>query len=1129
MATNTNTNNNIELSSDIYDVSGFLDQIRQNNIPNLNETSSMIGIFGYMNEMFSQSLQNTLIVTSETSNEAIPTRAKFTKNIINHAMNLGITDIFAKPATMSMMIYLPLSYIEKNFVELDQATGKAKFILDNKVPIYIDKYEYHLDYDVIITRIRNPQGKYIYTAIYDLFEDDTINIKQDNPLSNISNPYVTTILQANIDNNNYIAFAANLHQIEMIETSTNILTDNFIENKSVTFDFEDQLASFDIDVDDNGIITHLTPIYMGLLDNTMEDGKWCYYEFIDEHTIRVIFNRDSYIPKLNSVVNINIKLCSGSSANFTYNNTFRTSLKSEKYNDYNGMYAIIQPLQNGLSYGGKDKKSISDLKKIIPREASSRGAIINTTDLQNFFNSINDDICRVYFKKKRDNQFERMYYSYLLMKKDGFIYPTNTLNLRIKQDDFSPFAKNNNLVISPGTKFYYYNHGTDVANDYATIEKPNYEVGLDPDKYPFPMTINKDGNLVRVFEYISPFLISIDEDLVSTYMMTLMNENKLYKFSSINIDSDVQFIATNMNWRRSYISNDSIYDNKYILDVDVIQNNDSDYKLVTYHTDDNDNKVFDDVRIKVIMVLYTDDTETTPYKYIEAELYDINDVLYKFKFTFYTDDYIDLGNRINIIGVYNTKPEEFQSIESLKDSHGYMNKNTFAKIFIMADFGVKVGDIINGITATTNIIKTYGTNGNRTEIEKIIPTKNDIINAYLSNKINSTKDNKLNSIISIIKSNPEYVEAVKNYNKNDLITEDAIINYIKNNRNSNIIQDRILKNDTVKAIIDSYNYVDLERYTVCNTLTLDGGLDFYHDYSQIMRSSVTVDNIPVTDKDGNIIYKEISRRDTYGYKYTEYKPIWLTNENNIPIYNYSINRVPMIKNGFLDSEEMVQEYIYSLEERRKYINECLLLLEDTFDIDLKFFNTYGPSKMFYYDIPSSQNYKVKVTVKRTNVYRNTLNEIDVIDILPFGTELLITKVNGQWGYNPTYDGWIKLLDTTKLVNYIDNVALNFKFALQTQTSADKYITNNIVTDIKEYIEDISSINELHIPNIITLITNNYRNQLIYFEFLGINEYGSACQHLYLNEKIEADICPEFLNIEISDDGTQQPLIDILTY
>ena len=296
-----------------------------------------------------------------------------------------------------------------------------------------------------------------------------------------------------------------------------------------------------------------------------------------------------------------------------------------------------------------------------------------------------------------------------------------------------------------------------------------------------------------------------------------------------------------------------------------------------------------------------------------------------------------------------------------------------------------------------------------------------------------------------------------------------------------------------------------------------------------MRSSVTVDNIPVTDKDGNIIYKEISRRDTYGYKYTEYKPIWLTNENNIPIYNYSINRVPMIKNGFLDSEEMVQEYIYSLEERRKYINECLLLLEDTFDIDLKFFNTYGPSKMFYYDIPSSQNYKVKVTVKRTNVYRNTLNEIDVIDILPFGTELLITKVNGQWGYNPTYDGWIKLLDTTKLVNYIDNVALNFKFALQTQTSADKYITNNIVTDIKEYIEDISSINELHIPNIITLITNNYRNQLIYFEFLGINEYGSACQHLYLNEKIEADICPEFLNIEISDDGTQQPLIDILTY
>ena len=129
------------------------------------------------------------------------------------------------------------------------------------------------------------------------------------------------------------------------------------------------------------------------------------------------------------------------------------------------MYALIYPLLQGLSSGGKDKKSISDLKKIIPREASSRGAIINTTDLQNFFNSINDYECKLFFKKKRDNPFERLYYAYMLMRKDGNVYPTNTISLRIKQDDFVGHSGTNNLSINPGTVFYYYNHGSDEGND----------------------------------------------------------------------------------------------------------------------------------------------------------------------------------------------------------------------------------------------------------------------------------------------------------------------------------------------------------------------------------------------------------------------------------------------------------------------------------------------------------------------------------------------------------------------------------------------------------------------------------------------------------------------------------------
>ena len=229
----------------------------------------------------------------------------------------------------------------------------------------------------------------------------------------------------------------------------------------------------------------------------------------------------------------------------------------------------------------------------------------------------------------------------------------------------------------------------------------------------------------------------------------------------------------------------------------------------------------------------------------------------------------------------------------------------------------------------------------------------------------------------------------------------------------------------------------------------------------------------------------------------------------------------------------MEDFIYDLEERRKYINECLYVLEDTFGIDLKFFNTFGPSKRFYYSIPDATSYKVKVIIDELNVYSNTSDEDDtskIVGTIDFGDEVMITKIKGQWGKITTpFEGWIKLSSTTRLVNYIDNVGLNMRFALEALTSADKYITANIINDVKEYIEDINTVNELHIPNIVTLITNHYREQLVYFEFLDVNGYGPACQHLYLDESKSVDVCPEFLNIAMTDDDKEEPQISIAVY
>ena len=1150
-STNTNTNNTI-LTTDIYDIAQFIDDIRTDNISDLDSTSAMVGIFGYLTEIHSQSLQNTLVAISETSNEAIATKAKFSKNILAHAMNLGISEILAKPATMTMMIYLPIEYLEDNFVETNPINGKAKFVLSKECPFNVGDFTFHLDYDIIINRVKNSNGVYIYTAMYDLFNENTTNIKLKNPISDITNPYITTVVKTTINLVDYVGMSVRMHQVSLNTVEKEILTDNVIENKTITFDYEDQLAAFDIDViEPNDTIKHLTPIYNGLLDYTVEDGDWCYYEYLNENTIRILFSRDSYVPKLNSMVRVNIQISEGSSGNFTYTDNFRTSLQSETYDNYNGMYALVFPLLNGVSNGGKDKKSISDIKKIIPREASSRGSIINTTDLNNFFNSINDDFSHIYFYKKKDNPFDRLYNAYIILRKNGTVYPTNTLDLTIDQDNFIGFSGNNNLAIKPGTKFYYYDHGNDVENDYCTIVAPEYVTGLDPEEYPNPMIRNVDGELVRVFEYINPWLITIDDDLVASYLLTLMNENKTFKFQSINTASNIQFIATNMNWKRNYLykdedGNSNTYDYHYTMDMNMMVNSDMEHNLITIEKDANGENYIADCRIKVLMVLYADESNNNPYRYVEAEIVDYEsnpEEIFTFRFTVETDDMMDLNNRINIKNIYNVKPEALQTIDDLDNSHGYMNKNTYAEIYILADFGIHEGDEIpeSGEIATEETAERilYGDDGigNRSSLELIVPTRNDIVNSFLKGEIYYTNPDTGDqvSIITIMRSSLEYMENVYEYIGAPIDTKATILRYLRNNINSDFVQNTLMNNEDFLEIIKSYHYVDLEDYTLCNVLSIDGGINFYHDYSDIMTSVVNIAKIQETDSNGNKLYKEIKRTDSFGNPYSEFVPIYEMNydedDNNLGTYkyHYTINRIPLIKNNFLVSESSMQDFIADIEERRKYIQECMLVLEDTFGIDFKFVNTYGPSRRFYYILPNAKSYKVKSAVKRLYIYDSISSET-VVDSVGLGKELTILKVNGLWGYiESPATGWVRLSDTERVINYIDNVAVTLRFALEAESSADKFITTNIISDIKNYIETINTINEIHIPNIITLITNNYREQIKYFEFLGVNNYNAELQHLYLNEQTNADLCPEFINVECDNDTSRTPLISITVY
>ena len=177
-------------------------------------------------------------------------------------------------------------------------------------------------------------------------------------------------------------------------------------------------------------------------------------------------------------------------------------------------------------------------------------------------------------------------------------------------------------------------------------------------------------------------------------------------------------------------------------------------------------------------------------------------------------------------------------------------------MFILADFGCKSGDKkTDGTTGYYTIEdelaelesgnKIYGepgNPGNRAEIEGLIPKRADIVDSFLNNDIYLDRaDGTQANVVTIIKANPEYMNEVMTYNGNEQQTETMILRYLRNNKDSDFVQNVLLKDEDVIEVIDSYHYETFDRYTV--RLAVDGGVDFYHDYSNIMRSVVTVKQV----------------------------------------------------------------------------------------------------------------------------------------------------------------------------------------------------------------------------------------------------------------------------------------------
>ena len=361
------------VNSDIYNLSQLVEDVKKTFLPGESDETLAIGTYGYIGALESSSLQTQVMMTGELCNEVFPSRARLERNVITHAIMTNIENINAIPSKMTAFLAIKEADISDCF------DSNNIFVVDRECPLYIGDYEFHLEYDIKLKRIYiEKKNSYTYTAQYDIPDG------RDVPTSTISsvNQYLSPPAVVMVGNDSYIYLTVILSQVEHSIVSKKLVTSNIIDNKTMNFEFENQLSYFEVHVKESEEEYYLLPVFEGSSVPESKSQYYCWYQYIDSNLIRVRFDRQSYMPGLNANIECLIKTCQGAGGNFTYGQDVYVELESSNYG-YKGITALLTPVTDAA--GGKDRKSKKELQSLIPKEALSRGSLTTITDLNNYF------------------------------------------------------------------------------------------------------------------------------------------------------------------------------------------------------------------------------------------------------------------------------------------------------------------------------------------------------------------------------------------------------------------------------------------------------------------------------------------------------------------------------------------------------------------------------------------------------------------------------------------------------------------------------------------------------------------------------------------------------------------------
>lgn len=848
-----------EISTDVYDILGFVNGIHKKFNEDLSDETLAMGMYGYLEDIMTRIAQNSVIMATEWGNEAVANRSKFEKTILSNAIAYDVEGINATPAKLNVMI----GFVETELIA--KMGSKNYIILDKDTPYMIEDYEFHLDYDMHISRTLLENGEYIYSARYIL--------GNKNPISDITNPFLSIPIKMDISYSTFLFINCQIHQVAHTNIETILKSDEFIDNKTFDFEFEDQLAYFNVDITENDNTTVLTPVFSGMPPSM---DFYCYYSYLDGSNIRVKLDRNSYEPRSSAKVNISLYTTLGSEGNFKYTDDIQLTLSSTKYN-YEGLMMLMRPI--GDSFDGVDRKTVDDLKLLIPKERLSRGTINNNKDLENFF--YNMDNTRLYFYKKRSNQFERVYYAFMIMQDDNDnIVPTNTLDISITQDDIDSIV-DNRYLIAPGKKFVYDKNGM--------------------------CHIVKKGEVIEnnAFVYTSPFTIVINTFpyLTMSYYSTNVEKTNYFEYNYINQNCPLQFICDYMTIERHYLKNED----DYIINLNLLQNITEDFGMVNI---DNDTQKIIDTNMKIMLLIESGDNKY----YIEGEIIEFDSAIYAYKvqFRLYNDSAINKDNCIRINNI-------FKANDTIK-TYSFFNREVDMSVYVY----YKHGDNFYG----DNYVTFFGKNTEGYSLSNIYKTKTSV-------ELYHNYSETVRSAIKVMKNK----EGSMYYKI--LSTPLIRYSYMQDiNRNKNVLRymrlRKIYIDDAINVMEDSFT-VDLKFF---NTYGKSNMFIIGHQGKLLDRTNLTL-NFRVKllmNADENVIKKIKKSIKDYIENINEVRSIHMTNITTEIKEEYKAN-IEFIEFVGINNYDATYQYLEKIDvENRDEIPEFIninLLNDSISDINIE--------------------------------------------------------------------------------------------------------------------------------------------------------------------------------------------------